>query len=378
MFWRLFITQLRTTLADKATVFWTIMFPVILGTLFNFAFSGLNGAYQLKPVPVAVVDNTQYASNESLKRTVEGLSNGDDALFDAKKFTSRDEALSQLDEMKVSGVIESDNGKATMHVKGVSDFNETIIKTAVEQSLQTQKAVIDAAKYNPAVMQKISEIGTTEYLKDTTGGSIDRSAIYFYTLIGMACMYASFLGIIAINRIEANQSKLAMRLSVSPVSKAKALMAVLSSAYVVTLTSQTILYVYLTKVLGINFGAERWAVFLVMVVGSLVGLMLGALVGVSSRHSEEVKINISLSVTMLFSMLAGMMGSTAIKYAIDQNIPLLGKINPVNLISDSLYATYYFGVDARYWNNLTILSAFVVVTAVLVWVLSRRKSYASL
>lgn len=40
MFWRLFITQLRTTLADKATVFWTIMFPVILGTLFNFAFSG--------------------------------------------------------------------------------------------------------------------------------------------------------------------------------------------------------------------------------------------------------------------------------------------------------------------------------------------------
>lgn len=378
MFGRLFNVQFKTAINDRAMVFWTIAFPLILGTLFNFAFSNLNNSATLKPVTVAVIKNEAYKSDAVLVQTVEALATGDGRVLDVREVSDKDAALKLLDDQDISGVIESEDGKPKVTVKGLNDFNETIVKTAVEQSLQTSNAVREAMMKDPAVMAQLSDVGKSSYLKTAGDKDIDRSALYFYTLIGMACMYASFFGVYAANRTEANQSKLGMRLAASPVSKAKALTAALLSSYVIALAGQLILYLYLTQILGVNFGSTTWAVLLVMAIGSLAGIMLGAFVGASSSRQEGRKIDMLLIVIMVCSLLAGMMGTTSLKHMIDQQTPILAAINPVNLISDALYSTYYFGVGERYWLDLALLGVFSIVVAVGAWLASRRKSYASL
>jgi ABC-2 type transport system permease protein len=378
MFLRIFITQLRIAFADRATVFWAMAFPLILATLFHFAFAGLNSTDMFKPVNVAVVDNASYQADTSLRSSLTALDSGDKKILSVQSVTTKDAALQLLTDTKVDGVIESDGVHSTVTVRGDVGFNETIIKTAVEQSLQTTSATTAALAHDPSATTKLGSVGATSYLHDTTNESLDRTVIYFYSLIGMACLYAGFFGIYSANRTEANLSTLGARLTVSPVSKWYALLAGLSASYVLALTGQGLLYGYLTAVLGVNFGVQVWPILLIMALGSLAGLAVGTFIGAGSKRSEIAKINTLTVGTMLCSLLAGMMGSTGLKHLIDQQAPLLAAINPVNVISDALYATYYFGIGERYWHDLLFLALFAGVAIGAAWLMTRRKTYASL
>lgn len=378
MFRRIFITQLRVTLADRSTVFWALAFPLILATLFHFAFASLNDTDIFKAVNVAVVDNAAYGLDAPLRTSLAALDSGNKKVLNVQLAETKDAALQLLTDTKVDGVIETDGVRSTVTVRGDIGFNETIIKTAVEQSLQTTSAITAALTKDPRVAAKIGNIGATNYLNDTTNTSLDRTVIYFYSLIGMTCLYAGFFGIYAVNRAEANLSKLGARLAVSPVSKWYALLAGLCASYTMALGGQALLYVYLTKILGVNFGVDIWPILLVMALGSLAGIAVGTFIGAGSKRSELVKINTLTVGTMLCSLLAGMMGTTGLKHLIDQQAPLLAAINPVNVISDALYATYYFGIGERYWHDLMFLGVFAVVMIVAAWLVTRRKTYASL
>lgn len=378
MFWRLFKTNLRLTLADRPLVFWAVMFPLILAVLFNFAFASLNDLDDFETIPVAIVNDTSYKSDKTLNMSLNALTSGENKLFDAKIVGTREDAAKLLDSQEVDAIIESNGSEATIGVRGATGFNETIVKTAVEQSLQTTSAIVSTLHKSPQIAPKLSSIGSTNYLNDTTNTNLDRTAIYFYSLIGMACLYAGFFGIYAVNRTQANLTKLGARLSASPIGKAQAIMSGLGSSYVIILAAQLILYLFLTKVLSIHFGPDTWAILLVMALGSLAGLALGTFIGAASTRSENFKTSLLLSGTMIGSMLAGMMGTTSLKYMIDQNVPILAAINPVNSIADALYSTYYFGVGERYWQDLIFLAIFTVVAIIAAWISTRRKTYASL
>lgn len=54
------------------------------------------------------------------------------------------------------------------------------------------------------------------------------------------------------------------------------------------------------------------------------------------------KDSILISVTIAMSFFAGMMGSEQVKYWIDLHIPIVGQLNLVNLISESLYKLYFY------------------------------------
>ena len=64
-------------------------------------------------------------------------------------------------------------------------------------------------------------------------------------------------------------------------------------------------------------------------------------IGVSNKKNEGMKMSILISVTMLLSFLSGMM-VLKMKYIIAENVPILAKINPVNMVTDGLYSLYYY------------------------------------
>ena len=51
MFWHIFRYNLKSDLRDRALVFWTLAFPLILATLFGMAFANLGQTEGFQPDP---------------------------------------------------------------------------------------------------------------------------------------------------------------------------------------------------------------------------------------------------------------------------------------------------------------------------------------
>lgn len=380
MFWQVFKNRLKITLRDREILFWLFGFMFILATLFNFAFSGLNDSIQFEPVKTAVVQDADYQKDSSLglREAIKGLTKGDGRILDVVSVKNHDQAIQKLTNKDVSAVI-SVAGEQTKVEVLQNGSAQSLVKIAIDQSLQTSHAVMEVIQSDPNLLHTghLTRIGRTGYIKPEAE-DMDHTAIYFYSLIGMSCIMAGTLGLIAINQGEANLSSLGKRLSVSPASKGVVLIANLGAGYLISLVAQVMLYLYLSKVLQVGFGPQAWAILLTMLVGPMAGLALGTLIGASSQKSDNFKNGVLVGVTMLGSMLAGMMGSEALKHQIDRNLPILGMINPVNTVSDALFSVYYFGVGQRYWLNLVCIVGFTTVAMFISWLFLRRKRYASL
>ena len=111
--------------------------------------------------------------------------------------------------------------------------------------------------------------------------------------------------------------------------------------------------------------------------GCLAGTSLGLLVGVSSKKSDGIKTGIVLAITMTLSFFAGMMGVT-MKYVIQNNAPILAKINPVNMITDGFYSLYYYDTMTRYYNNIISLAIFSAIMIIISYIFIRRQKYDSI
>jgi ABC-2 type transport system permease protein len=372
---------------DRTTVFWTLLFPIILATLFKLAFSNLNSAESFKAIDIAVADSVQYQNNANFKSVLEGKSKGNDRLFNLT-VTSKDKAEELLKNNKISGYISVDSSiKLVVNKTGL---NQNIIKSFIDnynQSFSTMTSIIDAAsarqqvKENPAKTQElIKELGNRyEYTKEVSGTSAppDNILNYFYTLIAMACFYGSFFGNREITDIQANISSLAARINVAPVHKLKTLLYSMSASVAIFYTEMLILMAYLYYVLKIDFGSKTGLVLLTTFVGSVAGISYGAFISSIVKKGEGLKTAIYISTTMVASFLSGMM-STDIKYIIAKKVPILSYLNPLNLLTDSFYSLYYYDSLSRFSLNLGILCCFILVFCSGTYAMIRRRKYASL
>ena len=113
-----------------------------------------------------------------------------------------------------------------------------------------------------------------------------------------------------------------------------------------------------------------------MALGVLNALSFGTLLGnLAARLSFTQKINIGTTLTMSMSFLAGMMGTESLKYWISQHLPLAGKINLVNLISESFYQLYYYQSLQPFFQNLGWLTGFTLFFFLINVYFERRVSY---
>ena len=84
-----------------------------------------------------------------------------------------------------------------------------------------------------------------------------------------------------------------------------------------------------------------------------------------------------MSVTMALSFLAGMMIKN-MRELVDKNIPILGQINPVSMITKALYSLYYYDDLNIYFQNLFSLIIFTFVMITISYIILRRKKYDSI
>ncbi len=384
MFWHIFKNRFKCIIHDKGLMFWTMIFPtLIMGTFFGMAFTNIAEAYEFETVNIAVVNNEVYQKDESFKKFLNDATQGDKKLFNVTVATKA-EAEELLDNDKVDGYI-IDDAQIKMVVKK-SDLNQSIIKIAIDQYSQTLSTINTLVASDPTAIHSLVEKVTDriEYTKNVQLGTKekpDSTVNYFYTLIAMACLYGSFFGLKEITDTQANLSKRAARLNVAPVHKLKALIAGLLAGYIVLVIEILVLICYLTFVWKVDFGNQIGYILLTCLVGSATGLSFGAFVSAIIKKGEGIKTGILVGATMAACFCAGMMGvddENNVKFIIQENIPLLSYINPVSLITDALYALYYYDTHTRFLIDISLLCGFTVLFCILTYVIIRRQKYASI
>ena len=69
-----FVTRIKCAFRDKEMIFWTLLFPVMLATLFYFCFSNLDSADAFSPVKTAVVADQAYRQAAGFQAALEEVS----------------------------------------------------------------------------------------------------------------------------------------------------------------------------------------------------------------------------------------------------------------------------------------------------------------
>jgi ABC-2 type transport system permease protein len=342
------------------------------------AFSNLSNVGIFSNIKIAVVNNEAYRKNVSFMAAISTVSssNTKDQLFDVT-YATQEEAEYLLEENEIAGYIYF-NPELHLVVKS-SGINQTIIKSFLDDYQQTYATVMHFVTENQEGLEDISFGERNDYIQEVPIGKTEPNTIviYFYTLIAMACLFGSFWGLNEVTSIQADLSPQGARVSVAPTHKLTLFLSSVSAAVTIQFGIILILLGYLKFILNIDFGDQIPYILLTCLVGTLAGVTFGSMIAAVFKKNEGLKVAILIIFTNLMSFLAGMMYDK-MKYIIHQNVPILGYLNPVNLISDAFYALYYYNTYDPFYRNIFLLLGFSSVFSFITYTILRRQKYGSL
>jgi len=393
MFWHNFKYTLKTIGKNKSLIFWTFAFPIILGTLFSVAFSDIESNEQLNTISIALVNTEENNQVDNIIQTFQSLMHQDEKMFDVS-VVSENEAIDLLEKKEITGyVLLGESPTVQVNRSGINEtilasVTETIYENVKMASILIEKKILDATQqelasdFNTQLTQIQSEVEEllaqeNSFVVDESSNHMSYTMIEFYTLIAMTALYGGILGMVAVNKCLPNMSHTGKRISVSPTKKGHVILGSVVASYFIQLIGLALLFLYTIFVLHVDYGSDIFFVVVLSLIGALAGLSLGILVSSTIKTSENAKTGILLAITMFGCFLSGMMGIT-MKYVIDSNIPILNQINPASMITDGLYALYYYEGKIRYYENLFSLLLFSLLCILLSISFLRRQKYDSI
>lgn len=93
---------------SKSLIFWTFAFPIILGTMFSFAFSDIEKKEQFEIIDIAVVNNP-LKENEIWNTFLKELSKENENQILNIQYTDLKQATEWLEQEKISGILNLDS-----------------------------------------------------------------------------------------------------------------------------------------------------------------------------------------------------------------------------------------------------------------------------
>lgn len=370
MFGHIFRYKIKSMLGDKSVMFWTVLFPLLLATMFHFSFGSLESSPSMEIIPVAVVGEGEGASvlSDALEAT---------ELF-RLQHVERTQAEDLLRRGEIKGIVLLDGGELSLQVSSTG-LEENILKTVLDSYQQTTAMVTDIILENPAAIQKgiledIASVRNYTASKEMENGNA--YVIFFYALLAMVSLMSGTGAAQAVWEIQSDQSLVAARVNFSPVKKMK--------IYAVNMLCTTLFYfvvvllavAYIRFVLGVEFGNTA-LVILMCLVGCLAGITLNSMLFALIKGSEGLKMGILIGVNLTSCFLAGMM-VIDVKYLVQKAFPHAALLNPATLIADGLYALYYYPTHEIFTRNVLILLGMSVLFGAVTILKLRRQSYESI
>lgn len=377
MFIRDFLYTIKILMRAKVSLFWTLVFPILLATFMYMAFGNIYEQDEMfSNIKVAVV--TEDESANGLNYMLDALSDGDDALLSVTRMSESDAEKLLADE-EVEGIIYTDDVKLTV---AESSVDASILETVLSEYKQYEHALMDIYKDGTEpkgdmsnLVEKLSEQRSYYTEKSSTEGSQNVYNNYFYAIFAMSCLFASLSSIEMMSNLQANVSATGKRKNVSPQRKMTFVLAEFAALLLIHFVVEVISFIYMSCI-GVDFGDRVWEILLTLFVGCFIGLAIGVIVGAISKLAEGTKIGIVIGISMVMSILSDLC-INGVKYEIQQHVPIINKLNPAALISDSFYALNVYSDHQVFTENIVIMTIEAVVLIAVGILMVRRNRYAS-
>ena len=434
-FGHIFLYRIKELFRQKWCVGWNFLFPLVLATAFFVGFgSFIRNADILTTVDVAVVETQDDEMSSSFVDLVkkldfmnvsvvddeeaqELLKDGDVAgILYAPSFTANtrqllngntlDNASSAADTLQISvenigssSMLTEDAKQASYWINdptltvAENGVNQTILSQFLKSYIANEKEMAmiitsaDDPSAIPAAIQKTADM----MAEDMTFGSSDVSLRYtddgrgqlspymhyFFALIAMASLFASWISTSILDEAMANHSEIGKRNESAPVPRAVSLTANILSGLVIQVISVTCLILYIQYVLKLDFNAPLGYVILISAVCSATGIAFGVMFGALLGNHPATTTAVPLLFSMGCSFLSGLMVGN-IQQIIQATAPWINRINPAALLTDGLDSLGSYGIGPAYWQDVLILLALTAAAIAVSSLILRRKNYASL
>ncbi len=379
MFRHIYLYRLKAFMREKEEIFWSLLFPLILGLCFVVGFSGVNDkAYTFHSIPVAIVYERE---NETFETTIKSISEDDSQgePFLTVTNTDYDEAKKLLTDKKVDGIIVVDDEISLLVNK--SDINQTALQSFINQYIQQASMFETVAASNPAALETLIEEldNNISFIKEETftEDRMDPMATYYFSLIAFTALCGGFFGLTCARQLKATSTAQGMRKTISSVPRWKFLTAEFLATYTIHLIIMLIVILVMVFVYGINLGNKVGYVALTGAVGSLSGISVGLFIGSLPRIKEAMQVTLFIAYSLGSSFLAGLMVAD-MKMIIEKSVPIINRINPATLISDALYSLTIYDTYERFFTNIITLAIIAVVFLIASIFMTRRESHASI
>lgn len=421
--WASFKYSLLQLVRVPGVLIWTLVFPIVLGSLFVMMLGALDERAEAVSVNVVVVDEEQAnggertaTSFEDIARAaqvgarvggvfdeeafatfMEALGEGDDALFNITYVSSPEEAAALVRESlgtddEYAGYVQYADGEVqTVLAKATSaseayEVEPSILMMIMDRYVAEEALIKETLQKNPAALVNPEFIETlmapveTTVRASVTDNTPRESLRYYFALFGMAAFFGASIGLIGFQQIRANASALAARRSLGALSHGKTAFVTLLASWLLSFASLLVLFAFLVVIGGVDFGDRVGICILICLVASLCATALGCALAAIPKVPDQAKGGIVTGIVCVASLFAGLYGTFAMDFAdaVSQTAPWLDVINPVVQVCQAFYATMYYDTYAQTFGHLAIL----LVMALIFFALSarslRRKRYASL
>ncbi len=382
MFFRLYKYSLLCSARERLFIFWNLIFPIILGSLFQIAF----GSYTEKEVlfhkiPVAYVE--EEGADENFAQLLKTLETDNDLV--QVQTVEKDEAEQLLREEKVEGIFYNEAVKQTETeislVVQEQDINQSILSSILEQYERTYATLLTIGKEYPQGIQAAAALveEEIEYLEESSIGAASNNDMlnYFYSLIAMNCLMGTTTGLACAMKFKANLSALAARRVIAGISRFRVLWPDLAANISLQFLYVVFSVCYLMFVLHVPIGDQWGFLLLTIFVGTLLGIFLGFFVGVAVRLPYNAKEALCILIMMVSCFFSGLMAD-GMQRLIDRYVPVFAHINPSSLIVKSFYSLNIYDTYGRYLENMGTMAILILVLAVGSFVVVRRERYASI
>lgn len=225
MFGHLYRYRLNVLVRNNSLLFWTLIFPILLGLMFSVAFSEIDQAGTIETIPVGIIKEEQnQKTNEgqltqqvAFMNVLKQTKSGGEPLFSLQE-VSPQEAEKRLDAGDLAGYYSFEQSSIQLAIARTG-LSQTILKNMMDRFLQNT----DLANKLVAIDSTLTEDQLTSFLvgesfvqQENQTRNMSIKSFYFFTLVGMAILYGFMWGVRNAQDQQANQSSKGIRLSVIP------------------------------------------------------------------------------------------------------------------------------------------------------------------
>lgn len=357
--WTTYKTTVRTLLRTPSAIVWTLVFPIVLATVFNFMFEPFRSGGGIEAVSVAIVADEAWEAS-TFAATVDALAHAEDPLLEPITCEDEDQAREAIMRGEATGAYligpDGHTPRALLAPGGAEsdaahETNRSIVEAILTSYLQNQRFIEDLANTDPAALADAASVeralGLSVAVRETslTHSQPDVMVRFYYALLGMAAIFGAQLAEGSVWRLQPMESPKGARLAATGMSRMRLLAATVAASWTVSTAFLSVAFGYICLTAHIDFGGREALCLLGIAAASLLSCGLGALVGALPGHLDsDSRIGILTALTCLLSLFAGLYGEPTMELAdaVARAFPAATWVNPVCLIRDLFYSAYYY------------------------------------